>query len=587
MRRLMSWSNPRFKNLLGTAVYSCAAGFIGQGATATTILDLQPLRQGEAMATTFNGVAAKVVLTGLNPRVGAWYTLQFMKGASVVRSFHLEVVRAPVRLSLSDSFPNGIMVVPKGEGVAPIPCPLWGGDRSPLTEASQKKEAYVALCEGQVYLRNPTEGRESTLERTTSFLRRHVWGGDALTNLVKSYVYLDHFLLQPDLSTDVALPLHREDYQPHKTTFMPPAATVRGEFVDARIPPEELGLKLKGTVSSGLAPGAWYSHEARDGVFISAIEARMLQDEVMRSHPDRVRPLDDVEGGALVYLVAFDLERYELGFALGTAHPSVEWSERVAPEMRDSKLPGPDGIGRVEPVVPSGIISPRDAGRTVATFTGGFKREHGAFKWGPLAKRQQGSHYGFIEQGVVFSRLIEGLATLVVRRDGTLEMGVWGQPHLAPLDEVKHARQNGVAIIESRADKPRDPGIPGEFVDNWEDGNWSGSQSSKQRALRAGACIVHSFDHTYLVYGYFSSATPNAMARVFQAYSCSTAMHLDMNALEHTYLAVFGASGGNLATEHLISGMSVLDQSVDGRVVPRFIGIPDNRDFFYVMDRQR
>jgi hypothetical protein len=32
--------------------------------------------------------------------------------------------------------------------------------------------------------------------------------------------------------------------------------------------------------------------------------------------------------------------------------------------------------------------------------------------------------------------------------------------------------------------------------------------------------------------------------------------------------------------------MSVLDKSVGGNYVPRFLGYEDNRDFFYVMKRE-
>jgi hypothetical protein len=77
------------------------------------------------------------------------------------------------------------------------------------------------------------------------------------------------------------------------------------------------------------------------------------------------------------------------------------------------------------------------------------------------------------------------------------------------------------------------------------------------------------------------------MARVFQAYDCRYAMHLDMNALEHTYLAVYRREGKNLLVQHLIQGMSVLDKADKGQYVPRFLGYPDNRDFFYVMRRKR
>ena len=75
------------------------------------------------------------------------------------------------------------------------------------------------------------------------------------------------------------------------------------------------------------------------------------------------------------------------------------------------------------------------------------------------------------------------------------------------------------------------------------------------------------------------------MARVFQAYQCRYAMHLDMNALEHTYLAVYRREGDKLVVQHLIREMSVLDKQAGERYVPRFLGYPDNRDFFYLMRR--
>ena len=76
----------------------------------------------------------------------------------------------------------------------------------------------------------------------------------------------------------------------------------------------------------------------------------------------------------------------------------------------------------------------------------------------------------------------------------------------------------------------------------------------------------------FLIYGYFSSATPSSMARVFQAYACRYAMLLDMNALEHTYLAVYHLQDSLLQTQHLIDGMSVVDRSKAGLYLPRFVG---------------
>ena len=69
---------------------------------------------------------------------------------------------------------------------------------------------------------------------------------------------------------------------------------------------------------------------------------------------------------------------------------------------------------------------------------GGFKREHGAFKYGAFAHTRNGNHYGFVEQGVVLSSLKPGLATLYVLMDGSVRMGTWRER-----DDVKHLRASG------------------------------------------------------------------------------------------------------------------------------------------------
>jgi hypothetical protein len=64
-------------------------------------------------------------------------------------------------------------------------------------------------------------------------------------------------------------------------------------------------------------------------------------------------------------------------------------------------------------------------------------------------------------------------------------------------------------------------------------------------------------------------------------------MLLDMNALEHTYLAVYQEKDSKFSVQHLIRGMDVLDKSFRGQAVPRFIGYADNRDFFYLLKRTK
>ncbi len=304
---------------------------------------------------------------------------------------------------------------------------------------------------------------------------------------------------------------------------------------------------------------------------------------VIEEQKGRVSALDTLESAALVYLVAFDLEQFDLGFRVGTDHPRVGWSDMVLPDRRDEGLTGPDGIETTEPLVRTGMLSPVEQARVAATFTGGFKRAHGAFRVSDLALIDNGSHYGFVENGVVLSKLTPGLATVVVFDDGRVDLMTWTAADDANLPRIRYARQNGVAILQP------DPGsqrtVPGSRIRDWGAGNWSGSADKQLRTLRAGLGLQEVQGKQYLVYGYFSSATPSSMARVFQAAGCRYAMLLDMNALEHTYMALYRMQDSRLRTEHLIEGMGAVDGSRDGQPVPRFVGVADNRDFFYLLRR--
>jgi hypothetical protein len=325
-----------------------------------------------------------------------------------------------------------------------------------------------------------------------------------------------------------------------------------------------------------------------DGVYVSLVQPRAIEAALLAGDEGRVNTLDPVESAAVDYLVAFDLAQFDLGFVLGTDHPRLNWSDRTLDSQRNPALPGPDGIGSSEPLVTNGMLCPALLPRIAATFTGGFKREHSAFKYGALAQVNSGSHYGFIEQGVLFSTLQPGLSTLYVLDDGSTDMKTWSASDQALLPRVRYARQNGVPLIDYDAVKQLSR--PGALVKAWGAGNWGGSQDEKQRTLRAGACMRHDGGRRFLIYGWFSTATPSAMARVFQAYGCRYAMQLDINALEHTYLALYtrsqGREEGQMRVQHLIQGMEVLDKQRGQQIAPRFLAFPDDRDFFYLVRRQ-
>ena len=155
--------------------------------------------------------------------------------------------------------------------------------------------------------------------------------------------------------------------------------------------------------------------------------------------------------------------------------------------MKDPPVAGPDGIGSIAPLISTGLIGPDNGRRTVATFTGGFKRTHGAFRSGELALRNHGSHYGFIENGVVFSKLQPGLATVFVLDDGSVEMKTWTEADNTLLARIRHARQNGVPLVEF--DETSQSTVPGRLVGRWGPGNWSGSEDEKLRTIRAGLAL--------------------------------------------------------------------------------------------------
>jgi len=540
-----------------------------------TILELQPFRSETHTALMrADGTSGIATLTNLNPYVNSGYLLAIEWPAGVVGSatYHLQnpyPLLQVLRLRASDE--HTVTVTNQQD----LLCTLWASDaRSELREASASGLPYAPLCSGALYLRNPVAGHHTSLERITDFLRAHVWGGDRMVNFVKQEFYRDAFLEKGTIGSARGIPAPVTHDEPLPASLAP-------QYIGRGTLTEDLGLDL-GTPARELQLGQWYAVPELAGIFVSAVVPRYLAARFLEREA-HVNPLDAVESGALVYLVAFDLQLLDLHFVLGTDHPRLDWSERASLSSRDPRLPGPDGVANAGPLVLNGMVSPTDAQRTVAAFAGGFKRAHGAFHVGALAERNHGSHYGFIEQGVIFSKLQPGLATALVMVDGAVDLRTWTASDEALLPKIRDARQNGVPLVEY--DARQRSGVPGELVDLWGPGNWSGSAEEVLRTLRAGLCVQDRGPRRFLIYGYFSAATPSAMSRVFQAYQCRYAMHLDMNALEHTYLALYVRRSGQRLVEHLIEGMQQVDRTAGQEFAPRFLAFPDDRDFFYLTSR--
>ena len=543
-----------------------------------SVVELQQFRELTRLTLDgFAGGPSVASLIDLNPRIGTWYLLRLSTPDGRSATYHLENPSG-ARLRLDPAYRSGITIERAGSGAnEQVRCELWpAGAATPLTNARNSGLAYAPLCGGALFLRNPVEGHRTSKELVVDLLRDHVWQGEEITVLVRDLFFRDAYRATSNLVVAPVKP-------PPESPSAPVPPLVRPAALDRLLVPANLEIGLDGEADGRVAVGRWYPALGSPGIFVTTLRPDLVALEVIAEQRGRVSALDPVEAAALVYLVAFDLGQFDLGFRVGTDHPRVGWSDMVLPAVRDDALAGPDGIGTIDPLVRTGMLSPMEASRVAATFTGGFKRAHGAFRMSQLAAIDHGSHYGFIENGVVLSKLEPGLATAVVFDDGRVDLKTWTEADDVDLPRLRYARQNGVAILE------RDPGsqrvVPGARVREWGPGNWSGSVDKQLRTLRAGLCLQESQGKRFLLYGYFSSATPSSMARVFEACGCRYAMLLDMNALEHTYMAVYHTEGSRLLTQHLIDGMGVVDGSKDGQPLPRFVSIADNRDFFYLLRR--
>jgi len=545
-----------------------------------TVIDLQPSRTTHSIELNLaDSSTAKVTLINLNPKVNQWYLLRLTRSDKKTSAeYHLEnPYPKRQRVVLDEESSDKLLLTRDGETVSCAPWNLFGGKESVLQAAVKSRQVFSPLCNGKLYLRNPTRGHRTAIESVTEFLRDKMPGGEAVVGFVKKTFLKDAYHEDTRMIVDSA------KQSTISVPGFPLPADVNPAYADKLIIPAELGIQVENKDSSMLT-GRWYGVKNNPGIFVSLIQPKAVSADILKSYSKLTRRFDSIEARALSYLIAYDLDHFELGFTVGAHHPRVGWSPRTRAKMKVPGLPGPDGIGTISPLVPNGMINPVKAARTVSTFTGGFKRSHGAFKYGNLAQKNRGTHYGFIENGVVLSSLQPGLATLLMLTDGKVEMKTWSQEDNNHIDQIIHARQNGVPIVEWDSDMQKSK--PGSLVAHWGRGNWSGSVNMKLRTLRAGIALQQTYCKRFLIYGYFSTATPSAMARVFQAYSCRYGMHLDMNALEHTYLALYHKEDQQMQVQHLIRGMSVLDKSKKKVYIPRFLGYADNRDFFYVMKRR-
>ena len=506
--------------------------------------NLLALQGGSARTTATTADGASVELINLNPSIGRWLLLGLPGSDGSPRWVHLDLGQEGG--SHASMGPDGNLRVEPRSG-KPVSCPL---DSPAARGAYTKKygEPFTSVCSGAIFVRStPARGYKSSMESVTDWLREQGPMGETLITWRK------------DL-----FPHHGDEAQPVEgpataTLIDGPASAVAVAGSPSTLSTANLGLK---TASRSIAPGSWLPVLGAPGVWTS-IGAPAFAPSLSPGAKATT---------SLAYFMAIEANTIDPRYSVGVDHPSLGWSTR-AQGPHDG--PGPDGFGAISPLERVGMVPPWAMTQLVAVITGGFKREHYAFKGGSLSVKNHGSHYGFAEAGVVLSRLNPGLATFFQRVGEAPQIKTWSaEDEARGPNKLLFARQNGLVLIEN--------GKPGanlaiDFV-----GNWSGNQEGNPNTMRSALCIATHGSKKYMIYGVFSNAVPQDMVQLLTAYNCKDAMQLDMNAPALSYGAVVAKDDkGALRYMPLIGSMD--DKNFGG--TGRFTNTPDTRDFIYFVRR--
>jgi hypothetical protein len=553
------------------------------------LFKLQPYRSA-IVANYEDAYIKQATLLNLNQNINRWYLLEMVdhRGRSTI--VNLMSTSSEYNLALGD---NSATLLIDTNGTGTTHCSMTEEIIPSWRQRHRNRSAYKSICNDKILMVFHRDGYQRGVEKGAEIVR---WlGGDFgedIVNGVKRIFFEDRYRIKDDNKTTGEV---------GKTDRTPlPGADVAPRYKEKSLSAYTLGLKRAGSQKRLLA-GRWYRLKNFPECYASIIMPGMVSKVILNSYRDRVNRLDGIERNSMAYLMALSLDRYTLGWGHGTDHPGVGWSSRARNIKKDNPW-GPDGFNSMSPLVPLGHVPPYEWSRTIGTFSAGFQKRHGAFRYGPLSTYAKAHHYGFMQDGVMLVTPSTELATVIIYKDGKVEMKCWTEEDYNRTSQMRFIRQNGVPLIhpntpESKAacgedagtptDENLTVGIPGKWVKHWGAGNWSGSVDKQLRTPRGAACIMPVGGVDYLVYAYFSSATPSAMARVLQAYGCRFAMHLDMNSPGQAYGALVrpGKDNNQMSTELLVTDM---DEYMGGgsQSAPRYFMKPDYKDFFYILKKR-
>jgi hypothetical protein len=211
-------------------------------------------------------------------------------------------------------------------------------------------------------------------------------------------------------------------------------------------------------------------------------------------------------------------------------------------------------LGYEEPVSPNtfdrpGVIPAQDAqpGVLLGAFNGGFQAKHGQF--------------GAMADGQVALPARDGLGTLVIYKDGTLDLGAWGTD-VSATPEVQSYRQNGPLMVSQGQVNPH----TADFAPR----DWGYVFGGGVATFRSAVGISQDRKTLFFIVG--PSLTTQSLAAVMQQAGVWNGIQLDINRPWTRFdKAVF--VGDKLTIAPAVDGIA----QNDARLFHRY-----KRDFFYL-----
>jgi len=137
---------------------------------------------------------------------------------------------------------------------------------------------------------------------------------------------------------------------------------------------------------------------------------------------------------------------------------------------------------------------------TIAAFNGGFRKEH--------------TKGGYFNEGREVWPLVDGAASLVIRADGTVDIGKWGRDY-ASTDGLRAVRQNLLLFVDG-----------GKAMAKERDWSWGAWKDGNLYIMRSAACVRTDGKLMFAMAGDISAAQ---FSNVLAQASCDRAIQLDVN----------------------------------------------------------